>query len=72
MAASVGQVGVDVDLLLDPGGEVGHVAVDSRSQNLAEAHAAPGRQAKQRPAEAVLLLADQRAAAIALQRRSKD
>lgn len=28
---SVAQVGVDVDLLPDPGGEVRHVAVDPRS-----------------------------------------
>lgn len=38
---SVAQVRVDVDLLLDPGCEVGHITVDSRSQNLTEAHAAP-------------------------------
>lgn len=53
-----------VDLLSYPGGEVCDVAVDAGAQDLAEAHAAPGRQAEQRPAAA--LLAHQRAAAVAL------
>ena len=59
---------MDVDLLLDPGGEVAHVAVDSRSQDFAEADAAPRRQTKQCPVTAaVLVLAHQRAAAVALE-----
>jgi len=66
VCASVGQVCVDVDLLLDPGREVRHVAVNSGSQHFAEAHAAPGRQAEQRPAAAVRLLTHQRAAAVTL------
>ena len=66
--ASVGQVGVDVDLLLDPRREVRHVAVHAGPEHLTEAHAAPRRQAEQRPATAavLLLLAHQRAAAVAL------
>lgn len=55
-----------VDLLLDPGREVGHVAVHARPQHLAEADAAPGRQAEERPAETLVFLAHQRAAAVAL------
>lgn len=66
---SVGQIGVSVDLLSYPGGEVCDVAVDAGSQDLTEAHAAPGRQAEERPAGAVLL-AHQRAAAVALDRRT--
>lgn len=66
---SVGQIGVSVDLLSYPGGEVCDVAVDAGSQDLTEAHAAPGRQAEERPAGAVLL-AHQRAAAVALGRRT--
>lgn len=62
---SVGQICASVDLLLDPGGEVCDVAVDAGSQDLAEAHAAPRRQAEERPAGAVLL-AHQRAAAVTL------
>lgn len=65
-AGSVGQEAVNVDLLLDPGGEVGHVAVDAGPQHLAEADAAPGRQAEERPAETLVFLAHQRAAAVAL------
>lgn len=65
VCVSVGQVRVDVYLLLDPGGEVRHVAVNSRSEDFAEAHAAPRRQAEQRPAAAVLF-AHQRPAAVAL------
>lgn len=56
---------MDVYLLLDPGGEVRHVAVNSRSKDFAEAYAAPRRQAEQRPSAAVLL-AHQRPAAVAL------
>lgn len=65
MCVSVSQVCVDVDLLLDPGREVRHVAVNSGSEHFAEAHAAPRREAEQRPATAVLL-AHQRAATVAL------
>lgn len=62
---SVGQVCVDVDLLLDPGGEVRDVAVNPGSEHFTEAHAAPRRQAEQRPATAALL-AHQWAAAVTL------
>lgn len=65
VCVSVGQVRVDVDLLLDPGGEVRHVAVHSGSEHFTEAHAAPRRQAEQRPATAILF-AHQRTAAVAL------
>lgn len=62
---SVGQVCVDVDLLLDPGGEVRDVAVNPGSEHFTEAHAAPRRQAEQRPATAALLT-HQWAAAVTL------
>lgn len=62
---SVGQIRAGVDLPLDPGGEMRHVAVDAGSQHLAEAHAAPRRQAEQRPAR-TRVLAHQRAAAVTL------
>lgn len=65
MCVSVGQVRVDVDLLLDPGCEVRHIAVHSGSQHFTEAHAAPRRQAEQRPTTAILL-AHQRTATVAL------
>lgn len=65
VCVSVGQVRVDVDLLLDPGCEVRHIAVHSGSQHFTEAHAAPRRQAEQRPATAILL-AHQRTATVAL------
>lgn len=67
---SVGEVRVDVDLLLDPGREVRHVAVHAGSEHFAEAHAAPRREAKQGPAAAVLL-AHQRTAAVALNTQSR-
>lgn len=66
---SVGQVRVDVDLLLDPGGEVRDVAVNPGSERFTEAHAAPRRQAEQRPATAALLT-HQRAAAVTLNTRT--
>lgn len=56
---------MDVDLLLDPGGEVRHVAVHAGSEHFTEAHAAPRRQTEQRPVTAVLL-AHQRTAAVTL------
>lgn len=62
---SVVQVCVDVDLLLDPGGKVRHVAVNSRSEHFTETHAAPRRQAKQCPVT-VLLLTHQRTATVTL------
>lgn len=67
---SVGEVCVDVDLLLDPGREVRHVAVHAGSEHFTEAHAAPRREAKQGPAAAVLL-AHQRTAAVALNTQSR-
>lgn len=66
---SVAQVCVDVDLLLDPGGEVRDVAVNPGSEHFAEAHAAPRRQAEQRPATAALLT-HQWAAAVTLNTRT--
>lgn len=66
---SVGQIRVGVDLLLDPGGEMCDVAVDAGSQDLTEAHAAPRRQAEERPASAVLLT-HQRTAAVTLDTRT--
>lgn len=41
LCVSVGQVRVDVELLLDPGREVCYIAVHSRSEDFTEAHAAP-------------------------------
>lgn len=55
---------MNVDLLLDPGGEVRHVAVHARSEHFTEAHAAPRRQAEQRPVTA-LLLTHERTATVA-------
>lgn len=71
-AESVGQVGVHVDLLLDPGGEVGHVAVNSGSENFTETDTAPRRQPEQSPPTAVLLLTNQRTAAVALNTHTKN
>ena len=66
----VQQVGVQVYLPLDPGGEVCDVAVDARSKDLAEAHAAPGGETEQGPAaqwtRRILLLTHQRTPAVAL------
>ena len=66
VCVSVSEVCVDVDLLLDPGCEVRHVAVHSRSEHFTEAHTAPRRQAEQSPATTAVLLTHQRTAAVAL------
>lgn len=63
--SSVSQIRVNVDLLLDPGGEMCDIAVNARSEDFTEAHAAPRRQAKQRPASVVLT--HQRTAAVTLE-----
>ena len=65
VCVSVSQVCVDVDLLLDPGGEVRHIAVNSGSEHFTETDTAPWRQAKQAPATTAIV-AHQRAAAVAL------
>lgn len=62
---SVSQICVNVDLLLDPGGEMCDIAVNARSEDFTEAHAAPRRQAEQRPASVVLTY--QRTAAVTLE-----
>lgn len=54
-----------VNLSLDPLGEVRHIGVDAGAQDLRETHRPPGGQTVQRPAT-VVLLADQRSAAVTL------
>lgn len=54
-----------VNLSLDPVGEVCHIGVDAGAQDLRETHRPPGGQTIQRPA-AVVLLADQRTTTVTL------